>query len=61
VQHLLADAGRDIADFLGSEGRIVICGRLAMGEQSLGELAGLLGEDWLDRAREDGRLLRDLY
>lgn len=61
VQHLLADAGQDIGEFLGSEGRIVICGRLAMGEQSLSELARLLGEDWLDRAREDGRLLRDLY
>lgn len=61
VQHRLAEAGRDLVDFLGSQGRIVICGRLAMGEQSLGELAGLLGDDWLVRAREDGRLLRDLY
>lgn len=61
VQHVLAKADRDIADFLGSRGRIVICGRLTMGEQSLTELARLLGEDWLIRAREDGRLLRDLY
>lgn len=61
VQHILAEAGQDIADFLGSQGRIVICGRLAMGEQSLAELARLLGEDWLAEAREDGRLLRDLY
>lgn len=61
VQHLIADAGQDITEFLGTEGRIVICGRLAMGEQSLGELAGLLGDDWLVRARDDGRLLRDLY
>lgn len=61
VQHLLAEAGRDVAEFLGSQGRVVICGRLAMGEQSLAELARLLGEEWLIRAREDGRLLRDLY
>jgi sulfite reductase (NADPH) flavoprotein alpha-component len=61
VQHVLADAGGDIAEFLGTEGRIAICGRLAMGEQSLAELARLLGNDWLTRAREDGRLLRDLY
>lgn len=61
VQHLLAEAGRDLVDFLGSQGRIVICGRLAMGEGSLAELARLLGEDWLARAREEGRLRRDLY
>lgn len=61
VQHVLAETGHDIAEFLGRQGRIVICGRLAMGEQSLAELARLLGADWLEQAREDGRLLRDLY
>lgn len=61
VQHVLAEAGSDLADFLGPQGRIVICGRLAMGEQSLTQLTRLLGEEWLTRAREDGRLLRDLY
>lgn len=61
VQDLLAAAGPDVAEFLGAQGRVVICGRLAMGEQSLAELARLLGEEWLNEAREDGRLLRDLY
>ncbi len=61
VQHVLAGARADIAGFLGETGRIVICGRMAMGEQCLAELAGILGGGWLERAREDGRLLRDLY
>lgn len=61
VQHVLADTGRDLADFLGSHGRIVICGRLTMGEQCLAELTRLVGYDWMVRAREEGRLLRDLY
>jgi sulfite reductase (NADPH) flavoprotein alpha-component len=61
VQHVLAQAGPDIAGFLGAAGRVVICGRQAMGEQCLAALAALLGGAWLDRAREEGRLLRDLY
>jgi len=61
VQDILLGAGADIAEFLGAAGRIVICGRLAMGERCLAGLAASLGEDWLDRAREEGRLLRDLY
>ncbi len=61
VQHVLAAAGPEIAGFLGAAGRIVICGRQAMGEQCLAELAAVLGSEWLDRAREEGRLLRDLY
>lgn len=61
VQNVLAEAGPDIGEFLGDAGRIVICGRLAMGEQCLAELTRLLGEGWLTQAREDGRLLRDLY
>lgn len=61
VQHLLAESRWDIAEFLGTAGRITICGRLAMGERSLAELTRLLGDNWLALAREEGRLVRDLY
>lgn len=61
VQHLIAEQGRAIADFLSDRGRIVLCGRLAMGEQSLAALADTLGEGWLDKAQREGRLRRDLY
>ncbi len=61
VQHVLDDDAGDVAEFLNATGRIVVCGRLAMGEQSIAALARLLGEDWLASAREEGRLLRDLY
>lgn len=61
VQHVLGQAAKDIAGFLGAAGRIVVCGRLAMGEHSLAQLAAVLGEEWLTSAREEGRLLRDLY
>jgi sulfite reductase (NADPH) flavoprotein alpha-component len=61
VQHHLARSANDLAEFLGAAGRIVICGQLAMGEQSLAALAEVLGEGWLVTAREEGRLLRDLY
>ncbi|MGE4429465.1 MAG: flavodoxin domain-containing protein [Sphingobium sp.] len=61
VQHVVEEQARDIATFLGDTGRILLCGRLAMGEESLDALAAALGPDWLDRAREEGRLRRDLY
>ncbi|MDB5724131.1 MAG: Flavodoxin/nitric oxide synthase [Novosphingobium sp.] len=61
VQHVLADTAEDVARFLEMKGRIVVCGRVAMGEASLAALALLLGEEWLGRARDEGRLVRDLY
>lgn len=61
VQHVIAEQARAISEFLGDRGRIILCGRLAMGEQSLSALAGILGRDWIDRAQNEGRLRRDLY
>lgn len=61
VQHVISDVGAAIAEFLGPTGHIVICGRQVMGEQSLAQLGAILGDDWLSRARDEGRLLRDLY
>ncbi|MBB3926732.1 sulfite reductase (NADPH) flavoprotein alpha-component [Sphingobium jiangsuense] len=61
VQHVIARWGDDIRAFLGGEGRILLCGHMAMGEQCLTALSGLLGRDWIDSALEDGRLRRDFY
>lgn len=61
VQQVVTEQGGAIAAFLGHAGRIVLCGRLAMGERSLAALTDILGEEWLEKAREEGRLRRDLY
>jgi len=61
VQHVVAQWGDDIRAFLGGDGRILLCGHMAMGDQCLNRLSGLLGQDWIDSALEDGRLRRDFY
>jgi sulfite reductase (NADPH) flavoprotein alpha-component len=61
VQNRLEDHATTIPEYLGEKGRIVICGRMVMGEQSLAVLGQMLGEHWISRATAEGRLRRDLY
>lgn len=61
VQHVIAGLDAELRDFLGEEGRILLCGHLVMGEQCLTALADLLGQGWIEKALEDGRLRRDFY
>lgn len=61
VQHVLLDRQTDIREFLGATGRIVLCGRLTMGEQCLTALAKIMGQNWIERATKSGRIRRDFY
>lgn len=61
VQDVLADKAKDIAVFLGNDGCIVLCGRLAMGEACLAALRDVLGAEWMDQAKATGRLRCDFY
>lgn len=61
VQTVLEEATSDIREFLGSAGCVVICGRLAMGEECGAVLASCMGTDWVEAARTEGRWRQDLY
>ncbi len=61
VQGALKERRAGIRTFLGDEGCVVICGRLAMGEACRAALIEALGQDWVDKAIDDGRWRQDLY
>lgn len=61
VQYIIRDQQDQIRTFLGTTGRIVLCGRMAMGEQCLTTLATIMGPEWIDRATDSGRVRRDFY
>ncbi|MED5547112.1 MAG: NADPH cytochrome P450 oxidoreductase family protein [Pseudomonadota bacterium] len=61
VSDILAANSADLRDFLTPDGAVVLCGRLAMGEAALAVLRASMSEDWLEEARQSGRLRSDLY
>lgn len=61
VPDILQAHSADLSEFLTSEAAVVLCGRLAMGEAALAALFEAMGKDWLDEARNSGRLRSDLY
>ncbi|RVU02251.1 nitric oxide synthase [Novosphingobium umbonatum] len=61
VQDRIAAQADTIRQFLGENGRVVLCGRLAMGEACLAALADVMGKAWVEQTMLLGRLRRDLY
>ncbi|MFT3967126.1 MAG: NADPH cytochrome P450 oxidoreductase family protein [Sphingobium sp.] len=61
VQHVVAERAVDIADYLGSQGAIMLCGGLAMGKEVEAAVETALGASWATNARNDGRYHADLY
>lgn len=61
VQSVLEQKHLQIIEFLGQSGRVLLCGRLAMGEACSAVLANFLGQEWVDSARADGRWRQDFY
>ncbi|MEN7537828.1 NADPH cytochrome P450 oxidoreductase family protein [Aurantiacibacter flavus] len=61
VQDIVAQKAAQLVQLCGPDTGVILCGRLAMGQACLAELARMLSQDWLDEARETGRLRHDLY
>ncbi|MET0240307.1 MAG: NADPH cytochrome P450 oxidoreductase family protein [Sphingobium sp.] len=61
VQHVVAAEAGAVADWLGHDGAIMLCGGLAMGKDVEAALETALGRAWIDEARGDGRYHADLY
>jgi sulfite reductase (NADPH) flavoprotein alpha-component len=61
VQHVVAAEGQALADYLGEDGAIMLCGGLAMGKAVEAALDAALGGAWIAAARENGRYHADLY
>jgi sulfite reductase (NADPH) flavoprotein alpha-component len=61
VQDKIEAQADAIRQFLGEDGRVVLCGRLAMGEACLAALSRVMGHGWVEQAILLGRLRRDLY
>ena len=61
VQHLVADAGGDIANWVGRDASILVCGGLAMAAGVQDALIDILGEEKLDQMTQSGLYRRDIY
>lgn len=62
VQHLLRDAASDLREWLAAGASLLVCGSLqGMGKEVDALLHGLLGDSEVQRLRESGRYLRDVY
>ncbi|HEX7874830.1 MAG TPA: NADPH cytochrome P450 oxidoreductase family protein [Sphingobium sp.] len=61
VQHVVAAEAQEIADYLGQQGAIMLCGGLAMGKEVEAAIERALGADWVATAHADGRYHADLY
>lgn len=61
VQDRLQEVAEDLSAFLGSDGQVLVCGGLPMGQGVDAALRAILGEAWVEAAIEDGRYRRDLY
>jgi sulfite reductase (NADPH) flavoprotein alpha-component len=61
VQHLVAEAGAEIAAFAGRGASILVCGGLAMAAGVQEALVGILGEEKLEQMTQAGLYRRDIY
>ena len=61
VQHLVADAGQDIARWVGRGASILVCGGLDMAAGVQQALIGILGEEKLEQMTQSGLYRRDIY
>ena len=61
VQHLVADAGGDIASWVGRGASILVCGGLAMAAGVQEALVAILGEEKLEQMTQSGLYRRDIY
>jgi sulfite reductase (NADPH) flavoprotein alpha-component len=61
VQHLVADAGGEIAKWVGRGASILICGGLDMAAGVQEALVAVLGEEKLDQMTQSGLYRRDIY
>ncbi|MET0362910.1 MAG: NADPH cytochrome P450 oxidoreductase family protein [Sphingobium sp.] len=61
VQDVVAAEGAALAEWLGDDGAIMLCGGLAMGKSVENALEQALGAGWLADARAAGRYHSDLY
>jgi len=61
VQHLVADAGAEIAQWVERGASVLVCGGLAMAAGVQEALVTILGEEKLDQMTESGLYRRDIY
>ena len=61
VQHLVADAGGDIASWVERGASILVCGGLAMAAGVQEALVTILGEEKLEQMTQAGLYRRDIY
>ena len=61
VQHLVADAGGEIASWVGRGASILVCGGLDMAAGVQEALIGILGEEKLEQMTQAGLYRRDIY
>lgn len=61
VQDSVIQAGARLAEFLGDDGAVVMCGAMAMGDSVNVAMARLLGDAWIAQARHSDRWRAALY
>ncbi|HEY1876170.1 MAG TPA: hypothetical protein VGG66_01830, partial [Rhizomicrobium sp.] len=61
VQHLVADAGDEIAAFVARGASILVCGGLEMAAGVQAALVLILGEEKLEQMTRNGLYRRDIY
>lgn len=61
VQHLVADAGEEIARWVGRGASILVCGGLDMAAGVQEALIAIVGEDKLEQMTQNGLYRRDIY
>jgi sulfite reductase alpha subunit-like flavoprotein len=61
VQDAVEARSGEIADYLGKDGAVVICGAVAMGTAVERLLADALQDDWIEEARASHRWRSAIY
>ena len=61
VQHLVTEAGGDVAAWVGRGASILVCGGLEMAAGVQEALIAILGEEKLDQMTQSGLYRRDIY
>lgn len=61
VQDVVMAEADALRDYLRDGGAVMVCGGLDMGRAVDAALTQIMGADWLEAARNDGRYRRDLY